>query len=269
MELLDPATGRALPADAIQRVLFLASAVHVYNIPPLPSMRGHSAASWTADPSRHIFTARLRVVETALSSSSSPDDTAASAASGLKVDVVLEDPSSAQLFAAAPYTDRAVVEPVVDSSRFFAVTVRDQDGRKAVLGIGFEERSEAFDLAVALQEARRSLGLEAKPHSARDQAANAKENVKDYSLKDGETITVNIGKSMLGRRRPQQQPPEAGDTPAADMQSFALAPPPSAKPSESGDAFALPPPPSAQDVKRKRRSLLDMGFDDGQFGEFA
>ncbi|KAM4058981.1 adaptin ear-binding coat-associated protein 2 [Hirsutella rhossiliensis] len=267
MELLDPATGRPLPADAIQRVLFLASAVHVYNIPPLPSMRGHSAASWTADPSRHIFTARLRVVETALSSTSSSSSDDAAAASGLKVDVVLEDPSSAQLFAAAPYTDRAAVEPVLDSSRFFAVTVRDQDGRKAVLGIGFEERSDAFDLAVALQEARRSLGWEAKQHSTRDPAAAAKENVKDYSLKDGETITVNIGKSMLGRRRPQPQ--QVDETPAADMQSFALPPPPSAKPSDSGGAFALPPPPSAQDVKRKRRSLRDMGFDDGQFGEFA
>lgn len=266
MELLDPATGRPLPTDAIQRVLFLASAVHVYNIPPLPSMRGHNAASWTADPSRHIFTARLRVVETSLSSPSSSSAQQNDDESSLKMDVVLEDASSGQLFAAAPYTDRAVVEPVLDSSRFFAVTVRDQDGRKAVLGIGFEERSDAFDLAVALQEARRSLGWDAKQHSRQGSAAKAKEAPRDYSLKDGETITVNIGKSSLGRRRPLQQVEE---TPAADMQSFALPPPPSSKPSGSGGAFALPAPPSADDVKRKRRSLRDMGFDDGQFGEFA
>ncbi|EQK99385.1 adaptin ear-binding coat-associated protein 2 [Ophiocordyceps sinensis CO18] len=235
MELLDPATGRPLPTDAIQRVLFLASAVHVYNIPPLPSMRGHNAASWTADPSRHIFTARLRVVETSLSSPSSSSAQQNDDESSLKMDVVLEDASSGQLFAGQ-------------------------------MGIGFEERSDAFDLAVALQEARRSLGWDAKQHSRQGSAAKAKEAPRDYSLKDGETITVNIGKSSLGRRRPLQQVEE---TPAADMQSFALPPPPSSKPSGSGGAFALPPPPSADDVKRKRRSLRDMGFDDGQFGEFA
>ncbi|KND92149.1 NECAP-like protein [Tolypocladium ophioglossoides CBS 100239] len=268
MELLDPATGRPLPSDAIQRVLFLANTVHVYNIPPLASIRGHSATSWTADPQRHIFTARLRVVET---SSDAPSSETAS--SSLKIDVVLEDPSTGQLFAACPYADRTAVEPVVDSSRFFAVTVRDDQGRKAVLGIGFEERSEAFDLAVALQEARRSLGWDSEQPKGLDAAAAArggKENARDYSLKEGETITVDLGKAKLGRRRPQQRPEAATAESNTTLQSFALPPPPSSSSSnDSGGAFALPPPPSAEDVKRKRRSLRDMGFDDGQFGEFA
>lgn len=264
MELQDPATGRALPSDAIQRVLFIANAVHVYNIPPLTSMRGHNAASWTADPARHIFTSRLRVVET---SSEGPEPDSSFAAANVKVDVVLEDPSSGQLFAAAPYTDRNVIEPVLDSSRFFAVTVRDDKGRKAMLGIGFEERSEAFDMAVALQEARRGLGWE----SEQNKPADKKGETKDYSLKEGETITVNLGGTKFGRRRPQA---ESSSSNSADLQSFALAPPPSASSSSSssgsgGGAFALPPPPSAQDVKQKRRSIRDLGFDDGQFGEFA
>lgn len=278
MELLDPATGRPLPGDAIQRVLFLANTVHVYNIPPLASMRGHSAASWTADPQRHIFTARLRVVETASdapsssSSSSSSSSPSPSEGSSLKIDVVLEDPSSGQLFAACPYADRAAVEPVIDSSRFFAVTVRDDQGRKAVLGIGFEERSEAFDLAVALQEARRSLGWDGERPKGLDTAAAAadKESARDYSLKEGETITVNLGKAKLGRRRPQQQQEAAATDSNTTLQSFALPPPPpSSSSSGAGGAFALPPPPTADDVKRKRRSLRDLGFDDGQFGEFA
>ena len=261
MELLDPATGQPLPNDAIQRVLFIANAVHIYNVPPMSSMKGHVASSWTADPSRHIFTARLRLVETAYET--------AAAASHLKVDVVLEDASNGQLFAAAPYTSRSDVEPVVDSSRFFALTVRDPQGRKAILGIGFEERSDAFDLSVALQEARRSLGLE--DDSAKKSAAGAKdkEKARDYSLKEGETITVNIGGKM-GRRRPQQEQESPSTSDPAALQSFALAPPPSAAGSGTlGGGFSLPPPPSAEDVKRKRRSLRDMGFDDGQFGEFA
>ena len=54
----------------IQRCLFQTPAstkVHVYNIPPLASNRGHDAATWTADDNnRMIFMARLRVLETAM-----------------------------------------------------------------------------------------------------------------------------------------------------------------------------------------------------------
>ncbi|KAH7324622.1 hypothetical protein B0I35DRAFT_349067 [Stachybotrys elegans] len=273
MELLDPATGQPLPNDAIQRVLFVANSVHIYNIPPLNSTRGHVAAQWTAEPSRHIFTARVRVIETA---QDSPSAATTDSSSSVKVDLVLEDSSSGQLFAAAPYVLPAVVEPVVDSSRFFALTVRDPSGRKALVGIGFEDRSEAFDFSVALQEARRSLGWEAPPHAA-DAKKKDGDRPRDYSLKDGETITINLGGSKFGRRRPEQ----ATSSPAAagDLQSFALAPPPSAgassfssssasslsaAPSSSG-GFSLPPPPGS----RRQQSAKDLGFDDGKFGEFA
>lgn len=238
MELFDPTTGRALPPDSIQRILFVAPKVHVYNIPPLTSMRGHVAASWTTDASRHIFTARLRIIET----STDTTDT-------IKVDAVLEDAASGALFAAAPYTDPAVVEPAVDSSRFFAVTVRDENNRKAVLGIGYEERSDAFDFAVALQAARKALGWEGQGSVAAEK--KQEEAPKDYSLKEGQTITVNLGGASRRKQRDESAEefkPESG---------------------AGGGGFALPPPPSAQDVKAKRRSLMDLGFDDGQFGEFA
>lgn len=270
MEVLDPTTGKALSSEAIQRVLFLAPAAHVYNIPPLQSTKGHSASTWTTPASRHIFTARLRIIET-------DDDS-----SSLKIDIVLEDPSTGQLFAAAPYTDPSVVEPVIDSSRFFAVMVRDPEGRRAMLGVGFEERSDAFDFGVALQEARKALGLEGRgadggaSRGGKKEEPKAEEPPKDYSLKEGETITVNFGGSK-GRRRPQaDNSTSATANSGVDLQSFALAPPPSvtssaspASGSGSGDGFALPPPPSATDVKTKRRSIRDMGFDDGKFGEFA
>ncbi|WAO92732.1 DUF1681 domain-containing protein [Fusarium falciforme] len=256
MELLDPATGTPLPSDAIQRILFVANAVHVYNIPPLTSTKGYSASAWTADPKRHIFTARLRILETAYESPSSENK--------LKVDAVLEDASTGQLFAAAPYTAAAVVEPVLDSSRFFALTVRDPQGRRAVLGIGFEERSEAFDLSIALQEARKALGWEGE--QSRLAAKKEEEEKRDYSLKDGETITVSFGGSKFGRRKQQSSP--AGGSSSGDLQSFALPPPPPGPGGAKG--FSLPPPPSSQDVKQqKQQSAKDLGFDDGQFGEFA
>ena len=264
METLDPSTGRLLPADAIQRILFIAPSVHVYNIPPLTSSKGYVAASWTADNSkRQIFTARLRVLETAIPVTDD-DET-------VKTDILLEDPSSGQLFAAAPYTVPMVVEQVLDSSRFFALRVQGDGGRKAILGIGFEERSEAFDFSIALQEVRKTLGREdiGKTGGKRVEKNEKVLEKIDFSLKDGETITVNIG-GRAGRRN-QAKSEEFN----RDMEGFSLPPP-----SGAGSVGSLlPPPPSAQEVKAQKRlsqnlevpqsdSLEDLGFDDGEFGEF-
>ena len=264
METVDPITGRPLPADAIQRILFIAPSVHVYNIPPLTSTKGYVAASWTADNNkRQIFTARLRVLETAIPTASN-DET-------VKSDILLEDPSNGQLFAGAPYTVPGVVEQVLDSSRFFALRVQGEGGRKAVLGIGFEERSEAFDFSVALQEVRKTLGIE-DDGKAGGKKVGKKEQVvdkKDFSLKEGETITVNIG-GRAGRRN-QAKSEEF----SKDMEGFSLPPPPGG----GSIGSLLPPPPSAQEVKAQKRlsqnmevpqsgSIEDLGFDDGEFGEF-
>jgi hypothetical protein len=260
METIDPATGKVLPADAIQRILFIAPAVHVYNIPPLTSTKGYVAASWTADNNkRQIFTARLRILETAIPTPNNEES--------VKTDVLLEDPSNGQLFAAAPYTAPGVVEQVLDSSRFFAVRVEGEGGRKAVLGIGFEERSEAFDFSVALQEVRKTLGIEDNGKAGGKKVSKEKEKPvekKDFSLKEGETITVNIG----GRGRRNQPRMEES---SSGLGGFSLPPPP------GGGSSLLPPPPSASEVKAQKRlsqniemppKLEDLGFDDGEFGEF-
>lgn len=266
METIDPATGRPLPPDAIQRILFIAPSVHVYNIPPLTSTKGYVAASWTADNNkRQIFTARLRILETAIPTANN-DET-------VKTDILLEDPSNGQLFAAAPYTVMGVVDQVLDSSRFFAIRVQGEGGRKAVLGIGFEERSEAFDFSVSLQEARKTLGIDDNSMGGGKKPQKAAEKVlekRDFSLKEGETIKVNIGSKGKGRRL-QGNTEQSGQ----GLGGFSLPPPPSFG---SGGSF-LPPPPSANEVKARKRlsqiieppkpsSAADLGFDDGEFGEF-
>lgn len=276
MTSVDPSTGRPLPNDAIQRVLFVASAVHVYSIPPLTSNKGYTASQWTADNNkRQIFTARLRVLETAIPSTDVSGET-------VKTDILLEDPSSGQLFAAAPYTNAYAVEQVVDSSRFFAVRVVGDGGMKAVLGIGFEERSEAFDFGVALQEVRKVQGTDrpSVPAGAMNplRKGRADENIPekvDFSLKEGETIKVDIG----GRGR-RQKSDNDGIASWRDNQSaaFSIAPPPAYGDKQDPIPF-LPPPPNVQDMKagkiRERQKLepeqasaTDLGFDDGEFGEF-
>ncbi|KAJ9216126.1 hypothetical protein DTO166G4_2370 [Paecilomyces variotii] len=297
--LIDPATGQQLPTDAIQRVLFVARPVHVYAIPPLTSMKGYKAAEWTEpDPrtgqSRQIFTARLRILETAIP--------APITAGGdqqqeqVKTDIVLEDADSGALFAAAPYTDPEAVEHVLDSSRFFAIRVVGE-GRKAVLGIGFEDRSEAFDFGVTLQEARKVLGfsdsteatvsgLRGAKQSSSSKPQPEKAPSKDYSLKPGQTITVDIGSK---RRSAEIKNTFSSTTGQEDDQRalFSIPPPPGPATGivfdNSGDdssAFPiLAPPPSARDTRSERRrprpqsALLagqkdEFGFDDGEFGEF-
>jgi len=272
MSSIDPLTGAPLPASALQRILFVCAKVLVYNIPPLPSTKGHQATLWTADPSRHIFTARLRVVETSFDSDNDSADQKITAA------VLLEDPSSGTLFAACPYDSEKDIEPVVDSSRFFAVTVRDPNsGKKAILGIGFEERAEAFDFGISLQEAWKSIsqGGSTSTESIGKGIANEAEQKRDLSLKEGETITVSFGGKVGRRPRPAGEDSGGG----GNLSGFSLPPPPGGS---SGGSFSLPPPPSSGRSPRSsaylapapgsndaKKSAQELGFDDGQNGEFA
>ncbi len=275
MTSVDPSTGQPLPNDAIQRVLFVASSVHVYAIPPLTSNKGYTASLWTAENNkRQIFTARLRILETAIPTANGGET--------VKTDILLEDPSSGQLFAAAPYNSASAVEQVLDSSRFFAVRVVGDGGMKAVLGIGFEERSEAFDFGVALQEVRKVQGLDkvATPPGARRTSGKGMLEEKvpeavDFSLKEGQTITVNIG----GRGRRKKEMSDDSPPPPYNNNTTTSITRPSVGASGVKAMPFLPPPPSTQDLKAENRrsrqsfvpelaSAADLGFDDGEFGEF-
>ncbi|KAK7538369.1 uncharacterized protein J3D65DRAFT_621781 [Phyllosticta citribraziliensis] len=308
METIDPTTGKPLPPDAIQRVLYIARQVHVYQIPPATSTKGYNASTWIGpNNERLIFTARLRVLETAIPKPAAAQSTATAGSAtqpnaagtssaddreeDVKVDILLEDPATGQLFAGAPYTSPAVVEPTLDSSRFFAVRVVGE-GRKATLGVGFEERSDAMDFNIALQDARKVLGLDQsgggaggrKAASAKTSAEKEQEK-RDFSLKEGEMITVNIGRR--GRRK-ADSPGEGGGEEQRDSQAalFSIKPPPAGGNGNGGGVPFLPPPPKTSDVKADRRrsrnmqleapretlskqpSAQELGFDDGEFGEF-
>jgi adaptin ear-binding coat-associated protein 1/2 len=280
----DPITNAPLPPTAIQRILYLAAKVHIYRIPPIHSTKGFNAASWTQNPADNIFNARMRIVETAIPAAKDSED------EKVTVNILLEDPASGELFAAAPYTSPTAVEQALDSSRFFAIRVVGGGGQKATLGIGFEERPEAFDFGVALQDVRRTLkmdgvqagssagkagGAPQRAGASKTQQQAEQEPKRDFSLKEGEMITINIGGK--GRRHASGEAKTAGGN-ASGGNPFAIAPPPAG----GGSSMAfLPPPPSASAVRAERSkrfsqevpkqlppSAEDLGFDDGEFGEF-
>ncbi|KAF2164824.1 hypothetical protein M409DRAFT_67557 [Zasmidium cellare ATCC 36951] len=253
MTLTDPATGQQLPDSAIQRVLFVTPTVHVYGIPPITSTKGFLASSWTSPTqptAQQIFTARLRIIETSIEGK-------------IKADIVLEDPKSGDLFAAAPYTSTAAVQQANDSSRFFALRVVGEGAMKATLGIGFEDRSPAFDFGIALGEVTKVLGLEGNAGTSGPASTKTKGNVdedskKDFSLKEGQTINIQVG--SRGRRAA----PAVGTASNQDENAalFSIAPPPgAAKPQNDFPPIA---PLSAVEGK----SAQELGFDDGEFGEF-
>ncbi|RAO69803.1 uncharacterized protein BHQ10_005815 [Talaromyces amestolkiae] len=268
MSAINPATGEPLPADALQRVLFVTPLVHVYSVPPLTSMKGYSAAEWTVPnpqtgQTRQIFSARLRILETAIHDK-------------VSADILLEDQQNGTLFAAAPLTDTNSVDYVTDSSRFFVLRVVGE-GRKALLGIGFEERSDAFDFGVALQEAKKILGIrdansteQQKPTQSSWQGNNsissssqsednaATTTPKDYSLKPGQTISISSS-----RRRPA--PTTASNLESArdeEQALFSIAPPP---PPGAATSFVNTTPPTDQPGRRKRPTSAIIAADSKPF----
>ncbi|CAJ0752308.1 1860_t:CDS:2 [Entrophospora sp. SA101] len=93
-------------------------------------------------------------------------------------------------------TDKNSVESVRDSSRYFVLRVEDDDGRHAFIGMGFRERTEAFDFQVALQDHIKHVKIE-KESAEKSKQINL-EPKKNFSLKEGETISITIAVNVSG-----------------------------------------------------------------------
>jgi len=111
----------------------------------------------------------------------------------------LEDATTGEVFAQAPYDSTGTsVEAVLDSSRYFVLRVEDA-GKKAYIGVGFTERTESFDFNVALQDyTKRQKALLNPISPTEDSDPNTPSPhlpagpKKDYSLQPGQTFSINI-----------------------------------------------------------------------------
>ncbi|ODN89692.1 adaptin ear-binding coat-associated protein 2 [Cryptococcus wingfieldii CBS 7118] len=186
--------------DEIEAVLFVAREVMVYQIPPQTTTAGHKAADWNVES--FLWKGRLRVIDI-----------------GSRSELRLEDSSTGELFAQVVYVSPwNQVEPVLDSSRYFVLRVEGEGGKRAYIGMGFAERGEAFDFQVALQtvvkRTQNTTSISDDPEEPSKPAAPP----KDYSLKEGQTFTINIP----GRER--KKPASSGGGGGGGL--FALPPPP-------------------------------------------
>lgn len=136
---------------------------------------------------------------------------------------------------------------------------------KATLGIGFEDRSAAFDFGIAVGEMRKVLGLLLETGRSGGGGTAQKQTMesdvvmkKDFSLKEGEKIVVRVPLGRRGRPSGAGGGAESGSDTAA---LFSIAPPPPA-------AGMSPSKSATPESTVEGKTAQELGFDDGEFGEF-
>eukprot|EP00038_Savillea_parva_P003955 m.132389 g.132389 ORF g.132389 m.132389 type:complete len:333 (+) comp11333_c0_seq2:444-1442(+) len=121
---------------ALEMPLLTVRDVRMYQIPPRTTNKGYRADAWGLD--KPAWTGILRIVS-----------------KGSECLIRLVDKQSGDLFVQCP-VDKfpgLAVEACTDSSRYFVIRALDEaSGQHAFVGIGFTERSDAFDFNVALSD---------------------------------------------------------------------------------------------------------------------
>ncbi|KAF5741839.1 ABC transporter family protein [Tripterygium wilfordii] len=222
--------------ESLEQTLLVVREVAVYKIPPRSTSGGYKCGDWLQ--SDKIWSGRLRVV-------SCKD----------RCEIRLEDPNSAELFAACfvkPGQRENSVETVLDSSRYFVLKVEDGQGKHAFLGLGFAERNEAFDFNVALSDHEKYVRRENENETGETSDADNLIDIHpavNQRLKEGETIRINVKpKPSSGTGMLSAAGLSGGASGSGNPKALALAPP-------LGGAgkirTPLPPPPNDPAAVRK------------------
>jgi adaptin ear-binding coat-associated protein 1/2 len=148
------ASSLAEEEEAFEHTLLVVREVSVYKIPPRTTSGGYKCGEWLQ--SDKIWSGRLRVVSC-----------------GDRCEIRLEDPATGELFAACfvlPGQREGAVETVLDSSRYFVLRIEDGRGKHAFIGLGFNERNEAFDFNVALSDHEKYAKREQEKETAGEES---------------------------------------------------------------------------------------------------
>ena len=154
--------------DDYERTLCQLPQVHVFRIPVRKSADGHRASDWPTEPA---WTGKLRIV-----------------AKGRVAAIVLLDDKN-QVFANCQVTDDSAVEKTLDSGRYFVLRITNAQGKKAFIGIAFNERNDSFDFNVALSEFKSECEREDQANKLSDKSVVES---KDLRIKEGEKIKIKL-----------------------------------------------------------------------------
>ncbi|XP_059659760.1 uncharacterized protein LOC132306397 [Cornus florida] len=206
-------------AEPVELVLFQVPECYVYLIPPRKSAASYRADEW--DVNKWAWEGTLKVIS-----------------KGEECIIKLEDKTTGELYARAFLRDGEPhpVEPVIDSSRYFVLRVEENiDGRlrHAFIGIGFRERPQAYDFQAALHDHMKYLD---KKKTAEEMEQHyEKTSSVDYSLKDGETLVLNLKNKGGGTVRSKFFEQSSNNLPPEEKGS----------PKEPALCIKPPPPPPA------------------------
>lgn len=160
--------------EVIERVRCTILDAHVFKLPPRQTAGGWRGADWDQE----VWQGTLKVVER-----------------GDLTVVLLVNKNNGAIFAVCPVKEGAV-DRCTDSSRYFVLRVENENGRHIFIGLAFNERNDAFDFNISLEDARREKEAEANPVKVDEGPA------KDYSIKDGEKIHISVSK-VAGKKNKQ------------------------------------------------------------------
>ncbi|XP_074302688.1 uncharacterized protein At1g03900-like [Silene latifolia] len=203
--------------DPIELILFQVPECYVYIIPPRKTAASYRADEW--DVNKWSWEGVLKAVS-----------------KGEECIIRLEDKSTGELYARAFLRkgEPHPVEPVIDSSRYFVLRIEENIGgrlRHAFIGIGFRERTEAYDFQAALHDHMKYLDKKKTAEEMEQQFQNS--SAVDYSLKDGETLVLQLKNKPAGNVKTKSI--EQG------VSSFSLTE--KSKPNEPLLSIKPPPPP--------------------------
>ncbi|CAN0520982.1 unnamed protein product, partial [Ectocarpus sp. 12 AP-2014] len=179
----------------IEQPLLTIKEVFVYRVPPLRASSGHRAEEWgLANP---VFTEGvLKIAQVGnaccLRLFKPPPEGELGATPELfaQCEVLLDGGRTLQVY----------VESVIDSSRYFVLRCEDKaSGRHAYVGVGFRERSSAFDFKAVLDDFVRFLDRQKR---AEETSANEEEEgeealgpvkpMKDLSIAEGQKLHIGL-----------------------------------------------------------------------------
>lgn len=163
-----------------EHILLQLRECQVYKIPPRTNAAGHYAKDW-GELSKPIWVGRCVLTERG---------------EDLFVKLQGDDGRDFAVCKAGP----GAIEPVVDSSRYFVLRIEDpRTGRHAFLGVGFLERSQAFDFNAAIADHDKHIRMEREAEkAAKEYEARPK---LDLSLKAPITVSLNISKTATKEKQ--------------------------------------------------------------------